>query len=294
MKARFIINPVAGKKNRVRQVTDAVRDVFASEDGIFEIKVASRRGQAAELAKEAVEKGFEAVFACGGDGTMNEVASRLVGTNTALGIAPLGSGNGFAKALGIPDKLPTALSLLKKWKIRGIDAGKICGRYFFSTAGCGFDAHLSAKYNMGALSSMVRGVLPYYPLALIEYMRYSPMQVTIQSGNLSSCMTPLILTAANTGIYGGGAVVAPCAEPDDGLLDLCIVPYAGFAKTLRFGAHLLSGSISGADGFETLRSERFEILRNGVSYVHADGEPFEWGGRVSISVERRRLKVLAT
>lgn len=293
MKVRFIINPVAGKKNRVRQVTDAVRDVFASEDGIFEIRVASARGQAAALAKEAVEKGFEAVFACGGDGTINEVASRLVGTNTALGIVPLGSGNGFARALGIPDKLDAALSLLKKWNIRGIDVGKICGRHFFSTAGCGFDAHLSAKYNMGALSRMVRGVLPYYPLALFEYMRYSPMPVTIQSGNFSSCMTPLMLTAANTGIYGGAAVIAPGAEPDDGLLDLCIVPYAGFAKALRFGAHLLSGNISGVDGFEMLRGDKFEILRNGVSYVHADGEPFEWGGRISISVERRRLKVLA-
>ncbi|MBI5562182.1 MAG: diacylglycerol kinase family lipid kinase [Deltaproteobacteria bacterium] len=292
MKIRFIVNPAAGGANRVREVEEAVRRVFGEEDGIFEVRSTKARGMAGELALDAVRKGYEFVFACGGDGTINETATPLVGTNTVLGIVPAGSGNGFARALEIPSGMDSALRLVKTGRARAMDVGVICGRYFFSTAGCGFDAHLSKSYNSGGLSSLMRGMLPYYPLALWEYLWYRPSPVTVNIENYRSTVTPFLLTAANTSRYGGGAVIAPDAIPDDGKIDLCIVPKTGFFSAVSLASKLLSGRVGEWRGFESIRAERVEIQR-GAGTVHADGEPFDWNGDIQISVMRRKLRVLA-
>lgn len=291
MKIRFIVNPAAGGADRVGEIEEAVRKVFGPDDGIFEVRSIKARGQAGELSQDAVKKGYEIVFACGGDGTVNEIATPLVGTDTVLGIVPVGCGNGFARALSIPEDIEGALRLAKTPQARDIDVGVVCGRYFFSTAGCGFDAHLSKSYNSGGFSSLMRGMLPYYPLALWEYLWYRPAPATINIENFRSTVTPFLLTAANTSRYGGGAIIAPDAIPDDGMLDLCIVPKTGFFSAVALASKLLSGRVAEFKGFESIRAERIEIHK-GAGSVHADGEPFDWDGDIQISVMRRQLKVL--
>ncbi|MBI5886913.1 MAG: diacylglycerol kinase family lipid kinase [Deltaproteobacteria bacterium] len=292
MKIRFIINPAAGGADRVRRIEEAVGMVFGDDDGIFEVRSTRARGHAGELAADAVKKGYEFVFACGGDGTINETATPLVGTGTVLGIIPGGSGNGFAKALGLPEDIEAAMRLVKTGSPRPIDVGVICNRYFFSTAGCGFDAHLSKSYNSGGISTIMRGMLPYYPLALWEYIRYRPAPVTVNISNFRSTVTPFLLTAANTSRYGAGAIIAPDAIPDDGMLDLCIVPKTGFFSALSLASKLLSGRVTEFKGFESIRAEKIEIQK-GAGAVHADGEPFDWSGDIEISVMRRMINVLA-
>ncbi|MBI5970538.1 MAG: diacylglycerol kinase family lipid kinase [Deltaproteobacteria bacterium] len=292
MKVRIIINPVSGGRNRVEEIAGAVKRLSCAVDGIFEIKVTKTKGGASEISRDAVRRGYEVVFACGGDGTLNEAAGPLVGTATALGIVPIGSGNGLAMALNIPNGVEAAIGLLKDYKIREIDAGVICGRYFFSTAGCGFDAHLSRAYNGGFVSSKMRGLLPYYPAALWEYLWYKAKSSTVKIGNYNEQFFPFLLTAANTGYFGGNALIAPDAVPDDGLVDICIVPQPGFFKAVKLGARLMNGTIDGHEGFRTFRTDEVDIYREGPSMVHADGEPFEWGGVIPIKVLRRQLKVL--
>lgn len=292
MKIRFIVNPAAGGTSRVRQIEDAVRVVFGGDDGIFEVRSTNARNHAAELSIDAIKKGYEYVFACGGDGTINEVATPLVGTKSALGIIPGGSGNGFAKALGIPDDIEGAMRLVKTVSTRKLDVGVICGRYFFSTAGCGFDACLSKSYNSGGISKVMRGVLPYYPLALWEYLRYRPAPVTVNIANFKHTVMPFLLTAANTSRYGAGAIIAPDAIPDDGMLDLCIVPKTGFFDAISLASKLLSGRVTEFKGFESIRADKIEIQK-GAGPVHADGESFDWSGDIEITVMRRKLNVLA-
>lgn len=293
MKIRFIVNPAAGGTSRVRRIEDALRNVFGDDDGIFEVHSTKGRGHAAELSIDAVAKGYEYVFACGGDGTINEVATPLVGTKTALGIIPAGSGNGFARALGIPEDAEGAMRLVKTASARKFDVGVICGRYFFSTAGCGFDAHLSKSYNSGGISKLLRGVLPYYPLALWEYIGYRPDAVTVNIANFKHTVTPFLLTAANTSRYGAGAIIAPDAIPDDGMLDLCIVPKTGFFDAISLASKLLSGRVTEFKGFESIRAEKIEIQK-GAGPVHVDGEPFDWSGDIEISVMRHKINVLAS
>lgn len=294
MKVRFIINPAAGplRSRRAGKVTDAVRRQLGGVEGVFDIKVAGGKESAGSLSKEAVDKGYEVVFACGGDGTINDVASRLVGRATALGVIPGGSGNGFAMSLGIPGDLDRAVGLVRHGKVREIDTGVICGRYFFSTAGCGFDAHLSRRYNEGALSRKLRGLMPYFPIAMVEFFRYRAEPVVIRTASATINAVPFLLTAANTERYGGGAIIAPGALPDDGLLDVCIVSDAGVLNAPSIAARLFSGKIDRFKGFERVRTDTVEISGRGSTVLHADGEPFEWTGDVSISVLPRSLRVL--
>jgi YegS/Rv2252/BmrU family lipid kinase len=279
-------------RDRVATVTEAIRKVLAEEVGIFEIKVTRGKGGAELYSRDAVTRGFDAVFACGGDGTVNEVATPLVDTSTALGIIPFGSGNGLARTLNIPEDPPEAIALLKRFRVRAIDVGVVCDRYFFGTAGFGFDAHLSKKYNEGALASRVRGIMPYFPLAIKEFYRYEREPVVVKIGNNSIRVVPFLLTIANIERYGGDAIIAPGALPDDGQLDLCIVPEIGIADTYALATKLLNGGIESVKGFRHVRAESFEIDRDKATLVHVDGEPFEWQGNIRVKVLHRKLKVL--
>lgn len=292
MKVLFIINPAAGGLKSGRNLIEAIRNTLRCEERDFEIEVPPSRESARELSNVAVREGYDAVFACGGDGTINDVASGLVATDTALGIIPAGSGNGLGKSLGIPEDPGAAVRLLKDFRTRKIDVGTMCGRYFFATAGCGFDAHLGKVYNEGALSRRFRGMLPYYFLAVREFFRYKPRPVTIRAGSLSKTVEPLIITAANTDRYGGKAIIAPGALPDDGLLDVSIIPKIGITRVPGLAIRLLSGNINEFKGFERIRADKIEIRGCNTTIVHVDGEPFEWEGDILISVLPGRLGVL--
>lgn len=292
MQALFIINPIAGGANRTKKITDSVRDVLGAEEGIFEIRAAKARGDAGELAAEAVKRGYDAVIACGGDGTVNEVASRLVGTPTVLGVVPCGTGNGFARALGIPRGFDAAMKVIKNRAVREIDAGVICGRYFFATSGAGFDAHLSKVYNEHKLISKVRGVAPYVPLSMMEFYKYRPVETVIKIDDDYARLKPFILTFANTDRYASKFVIAPGAEPDDGFLDVCMVPHTGLKDALVLAARLFKGNISGARGYRRVKAARVEIACDTTTLLHADGEPFEHTGTVTVETLHKKLRVL--
>jgi YegS/Rv2252/BmrU family lipid kinase len=293
LKVRFIINPVAGSSGRSKLVAEIVREVLGGEDGIFEVKATNGAGSAGTLAREAVEKGYEFVFACGGDGTINDVASQLVGSSSTLGIIPAGSGNALARELRIPSDPLAAIGLLKTGHVRDIDVGRACGRYFFTTAGFAFEALLSKRYNEGGLAKKVRGIAPYYVLGLLEYLRFRPEDVELIVDGKSIGAAPLILTAANTGQWGGGAFIAPGASVDDGLLDFCVIPRAGILKTIALWRRLMKGSIEGYEGFRRVRGKEALIRGRKATFVQVDGEPFEFCGEISISVLPKALRVLA-
>ncbi len=292
MKVRFIVNPTAGGLSRVEELTNSIRRVLGAEDGFFEIKVTTGKGVADIYVREAMRDHYDIIVACGGDGTVNEVASALVGSNAKLGVIPYGSGNALALALGIPLESDAAIAKIKEGKCIEIDAGVLCNRYFFSTAGFGFDALLAKKYNDGALSSKVRGILPYVPIAVKEFYRYKPESVEVVIGNRHIEVVPFILTVANVDRFGGNAIIAPDAKPNDGLLDLVIVPEVGLKNSYKLTNKLMTGKIDSFTGYQCVRAEKIEVRRESSAMVHADGEPFEWQGNILVNVERSALKIL--
>jgi YegS/Rv2252/BmrU family lipid kinase len=289
LKIRFIVNPVAGTSNMVEEIFGAVRKVFASVRGIFEVRVTKGAGDAFKLSEEACRKDYETVFACGGDGTINEVASAIVNSQTTLGIIPGGSGNGLARALSIPSDIELAMALPLRGRVRGVDVGVVNEGHFFSTAGFGFDAVVSKSYNEKSVSR--RGILPYVPIALREFLRYTPESTLIKWNEKFMRVFPFLLTAANTDQYGGDCVIAPGAVPDDGLLDLCILQDVGFFGAVMYALRLFKGNIDRVKKFKRIRTASIEIIRKRPGPVHLDGEPFQGGEKIKVGVMPRALRV---
>jgi YegS/Rv2252/BmrU family lipid kinase len=290
MKVRFIVNPLLGGRNRAGEITEIVAKVFSTTRGVFEVRTAEKKGDCYLLSKEAADKGYSTVFACGGDGTVNEVASALVNTDTVLGVVPSGSGNALARALGIPFDSVEALSLPLGGHTKKIDVGRADDRFFFSTAGAGLDAVISKIYADRMKDGRKRGIMAYLPISLTGYLSYRVHSVLIKCDETYMRVNPLFITVANTAEYGAGAVIAPGATPDDGLFDVCIVEKRGFLNALRVARRLFGGDIRTLKNFRMQRAKRVELAGTG-GVIQLDGEPLECAEPVILSVLPEALKV---
>ncbi len=293
MRVLFIVNPRAGgRSGSLALVYDVVRKVFGREEGFFRIKETEGPGHAAALAEEALQRGFEYVVACGGDATVNEAASVLVGTPVVFGIIPLGKANSLARALKIPLEPEAAAALIKGRTVRGVDAGVFCGRFFFASAGFGLDAGFVKKYSQRFFASRPREFCTRHPGAIREFLRFKGEDLSIKVDNALVKVRSLSLTASNVENYGGPALMAPGADPSDGLIELSIMPAIGPLSVPGVWKKLLGGTITSLKGFRAIRGREFLITRAGESAAHVDGESFEWRGDIKISSVQRGLKVL--
>jgi diacylglycerol kinase (ATP) len=208
------------------------------------------------------------VVAVGGDGTVNEVGRGLLGTNTALGIVPRGSGNGLARHLRIPLALPAAVQRVCRPGFQRIDVGHINGHAFFCTAGLGFDAHVSKCFAVAG----TRGLSTYVKVALREYRTYRPTPVEVHFNNQTLQTDCYVLAFANAAQYGNNAYIAPLADIRDGLLDLCLIDSLPVLRAARVGLALALGNLpaSGAAVFHTSRHIRVHTAA--PLGFHVDGD----------------------
>jgi len=241
------------------------------------------------LAREAVVEGFDLVVAVGGDGTVNEVVCGLANSGVPLGIVPAGSGNGLAREFGIPMKMKEACRTLIQGRTRVVDVGKIENRFFLGTAGVGYDA-LTVRIFEEKWGSR-RGLLPYFHVAFTGFLEYKAHQVTLKFNDHQITVLPLLVTAANTTQFGGGAVIAPQARPDDGLLDICIIHDLSFLKAFFHWPKLFSGRIDRLPQWEVYRTDSLEISSDFPLPVHVDGEPIAESTHVHIKLLPGALQI---
>ncbi len=292
MKVLFIVNPASGGKDRTGAVTDAVRKVFKDANGLFIVKTAKGPGHARALSEEAVRRKFSAVFACGGDGTVNEAATPLVKTPLVLGIVPLGKGNTLARSLKIPAGIEEPLRLMNRGKVRRVDTGIFCDRYFFAMAGFGLETVFLKKYKKLFFARKAKEFLARHPGAFKEFLKHGEEELSITVDNAFLKVKSLTLTASNTEYYGGPAIMAPGATPFDGNIHLCILPGVKALKVPDISQRLFNGTIEGLKGYRRVKGKRVEIKRGHITDCHVDGEPFEWIGDITIRVVQKRLRVL--
>ncbi len=285
-KLRFIINPIAGFRRDKSDIVHLIHACF-NETG-FEIAMTSAPGDATHLAREAAELNYRAVIAVGGDGTVNEVASGLVGTDTALGVIPRGSGNGLARGLAIPIQPKHALAVIQHGGIKSIDVGSAAHRYFFAVTGVGFDARVGMKFSHATW----RGPLPYFMIAAREFVSYHPEALKVKLNEQQLELAPFLLTIANTQQYGNGAVIAPHAKPDDGILEMCIVDPLSVWNVMVHAPKLFTGTIDRASIISYRHVTTLEIEKPGTILFHVDGEPQTCSERLKISILPHALKVL--
>ncbi len=288
-KILVVANPISGK-NRTRQKTiDFVSGYVREHCETMTVQLTSGRGDATALARNAVSSGYDLVVAIGGDGTVNEVATGLVHTEVPMAVIPAGSGNGFARSLGIPMAVEQASSSLLRSRVTAIDVGKLNERLFFMIAGVGFDAAVGKSFE----EYHRRGPFAYFYLAAREFFRYRPQSMSICINGKTSTSTPFMVAVANAQQYGNDARIAPKARMNDGLLNVVIIHslslYGVFAVTPR----LFWGNIENLSNVSTYETDAISIQRDRGSFVNIDGEVCEEETELRINILPRALKVLA-
>ena len=283
----FVVNPISGGKKKKgfekRVMADLNLDLYETKFAFTESP-----GHANELASQAVADQTDVVVAVGGDGTINEIASALNGTDTALGIIPEGSGNGLALYLGIPLNERAAIRRLNRFEHMTIDSGMINGLSFFNMAGIGFDASVSDRF----ANDNIRGPIGYLKAVLSEISTYKPKRYTLDIDGTAIEREAFMVSVANSPQYGNNAYVAPQASVTDGLLDVCIIHKFPLYTIPMMLFHLFNKTADQSEYVEIIPGKHIRILRETADAVHVDGEPKEMGPVLEITVNPGTLRIV--
>ena len=288
-RAVAIVNPRAGVIARAAMA--AMRSAGGRWQGM-EVWPTERRGHAGDLAAQAVREGREIVIACGGDGTVNEIGGVLMDTPVALGLVPAGSGNGLGRALGISRNPVRALRSLATAVPRGMDVGMVNGRPFFNVAGAGFDAAVGHAYDIHGQRGGRRGLLGYFRVGLTTAWGYRCEEFRLDVGGNASASRFLVVAFANGQQYGGGALIAPQARLDDGLLDVVAIEDAPLAEMMWYVPLMPIGRIAAYHRYQRTAASHAVLTGSAPIVFHRDGEPEPPAERLEVTVRPRALKVL--
>jgi YegS/Rv2252/BmrU family lipid kinase len=286
-KVAFIINPKSGTKNK-RELPDMILNSMDPEKFITEIVYTESAGHAPVLALDLIKKGYTRIVAVGGDGTVNEVARSIAGTHAALGIIPCGSGNGLARFLNIPLKTKDAIELISTGIVTQIDHGLINGKSFFCTCGVGFDAHIGNKF----ANSKKRGFYTYIKETISSFFNYNSKKYKIKVDGKKVKTRAFLITIANAGQWGNDVYIAPKADIQDGLLDICIVNHFPKYKAILLGFKIFNRTIDQSRYVTTIKGKSVTIKRKKKGEVHLDGEPDVMGKKLKIEVIPKGLNVI--
>lgn len=283
----FIVNPVWGPKTKNR-ITKLIRELLNKELFSPTVVVTEYAGHATQLAQQFALEGYYAVIAVGGDGTINEVGKGLCGTNTALGIIPNGSGNGFARHLEISTRMNRAVEMLNNSEVISVDYCTVNDIPFFSTFGVGFDALVAQDF-----SNTSRGLKGYIESILKDIFQYKPEQYHLQGEGIDLTTSAFLINFANASQWGYDACIAPKASLQDGWMDVAIVSEFPLTKAPELAWQLFTKSIDENHYMHTIRAKEIMLEReNDSSPVHIDGTPTQMAKDLHIKIVEDGLKVL--
>jgi YegS/Rv2252/BmrU family lipid kinase len=294
VKTVVVINPISGTGGRpeiARQRAELAARLLerARVDG--EIFVTEGPGHARDLARSAIAHGARRVLAWGGDGTINEIGSALAFTDAALGVIPSGSGNGLARELQIPFDPAAAFDIALGADERVVDAGELDGRFFVNIAGVGLDARVAHQFAMHGL--VRRGFVRYVQITSRELLSYKPADHAVIVDGEPHHVRAWVIAIANSRQYGNGAIIAPQARLDDGLLDVVVVQHRPLAATLWHIPRVFAGTVDQVPGVTIRRGRDIEVSSTHPVVYHVDGEPYLGAETVRARVQARALRVCA-
>ncbi|MFN3939554.1 MAG: diacylglycerol/lipid kinase family protein [Chitinophagales bacterium] len=286
-KVLFIINPVAGvkRKNKIPRLIKKYLD-----HSLFEHRIiyTQRRGHATELAKRAAAEKYDIVAVAGGDGSVNEAASGLMHTETALLILPYGSGNGLARHLHYSMHISRTIKRLRNHKVKHIDACVVNNHYFFSLVGIGFDAFVAKVFDR----ERTRGFITYAWAAVKSLWTYQTYSYRLTCDGMVKTGEAFIINLCNSNQYGYNIKIAPDAKLDDGWIDVVII-----RKIQKWRAILLvfqvMWNLPGKENcMEYLRGKSIHIETNHYTYLQVDGETLHKAKEFTTQIFTSALKVV--
>lgn len=268
MKLTILLNPAAGRGKARRALGDALE--VLRRGGIDpDVRESRDSENLIELARRAARENPDVVVSAGGDGTHHCVLNGLFGSEIPLGLIPLGTGNDFAAAFGIPADPRAAAAILLEGRTRQVDVARVGPTVYGCVAGVGFDSVVTRFANEHA--RRVHGRLAYIWAILRCLTRYRAEPLELRSDVRDYSGAVVFAVVGNHSTYGGGVKIAPHARMEDGLLDVCIVPRMGFLELLRWiprayrGEHLAHPRIVyfQAKHISLASSSRLELFGDG-------------------------------
>lgn len=282
----FIVNPISGTKAKSR-VAKLIRELLDTQQFAPTVVVTEYAGHATQLAQQFAMQDYYAVVAVGGDGTVNEVACGLIGTNTALGIIPNGSGNGFARHLDISTRMNRAIEMLNSSEVINVDYGLVNDIPFFSTFGVGFDAVVAHDF-----ADSNRGFKGYVQSIFKDLFQYKPETYHLAGEGFDMDSKAFLINFANAGQWGYDAYIAPKASVQDGLLDVAIVTEFPMTAAPGLALSLFTKDIDENLHMNTIRTKQMTLTRNSEGPAHIDGTPTTLPPQLHVRIVEDGLKVL--
>lgn len=278
-KVCLIFNPISGLSmkgiTRFHPLEDII-EVFSRERISITIKTTARTGDGTRLTQESVHQGYSHIIACGGDGTINEVVNGIVDTNVVMGIIPLGTENILAKSMDVPLDTKQACRHFFEASEKIWDVGVANGRHFLMMSGVGLDARVvhemepALKKIMGSLGFILKGA---QMLFLDNDKKGTKVKIRFLDKNITYESPVWLVVVGNIAYYGGGVKLALKAIPDDGALDVIVIPFSDDAVDIATRvlevfteSHLDWGELP------YFTSSEFEITTDPPSYCQIDGE----------------------
>ena len=284
MKALFLVNERTGKK-RSFDVSDVIRRSCLWQ---HEVQACGEKDELPSIVARAEAEGFDVIVAVGGDGTVHETAKHLIGRNLALGILPTGSGNGFARHIGLPLDAALAIDACRAGRVVTIDTAEVNGMPFLGVMGVGFDALIADRF----ASSDVRGLETYVREGVFAFTHFKADDYELEANGETLSRRAFVVAVANSGQYGNNARIAPLASLTDGLLDVVVVEETTIIGATLLLARLFNGTLDKASSVTTLRTSEVRIKRGGEGPAHLDGEPVTLPAELVVKVRPLSLRLL--
>lgn len=288
----FIINPIAGTAHK-EDIETQIENIIDTSLFDFTIKKTQYKGHGLSLAIEAVSNQFDIVVAVGGDGTVNEVASALVGTSVIFGIIPLGSGNGLARHLSIPVQIDKAIELInmyhKEYKL--IDVGKINEYFFFSVAGIGYEAKVAHDFNLRT----ERGFKGYLKQIIKNYFKYNSDDYIIHYEEKKIEKKSFFITFGNSSQWGYNIKIQPSASVKDGKINMLMCKKPNLLEVGYGVIELFLSRIEKSKLLETLLVNKVHIYSKNQNnmYLHIDGDAVEPVKSINVELLSKKLRIIA-
>ena len=268
----FILNPNAGM-GAPKKKWPIIKNILKEKNMSGKVIVTKTHNQAITIAKDYSEDGFENIVAIGGDGTLSEVLNGVQQSsnksNVNIGLIPLGSGNDFAKGIGLSNDIEENIERIRIGQTVKYDIGKIEDRYFINSLGVGFDALVSANANK---IKKLRG-MPKYLLAVMKTLKnLKPYAVDIKIRNYSVKKEILLISIGNSNLTGGGFKLSPFAKPDDKIFDITIIDSLSKLKVFSLLPKAITGKHLSHKAVTSIQSDHIEIESNSPLPVYMDGE----------------------
>ena len=284
----FIVNPKSGKKRLdIPRFEQSIKRYFPEG----RLLLTQGPSHATQLARAAAQQSAQAVIAVGGDGTINEVAQGLVGTKTALGVIARGSGNGFARELGM--LLPPEKAVERLTKLHPVlcDVGRANGELFLNLAGVGIEAVIAWQF-MEQGKTGKRGMWPYFKMGVQTAFSYKPQCLCVTYDGKMTEQAPLTLVFANGRQYGSNFKIAPDASLTDGFLDMVTVKNGNKLKLLLAAPFFFTNKWRPFGLTDVSPVKHALIAKKGDIIYHIDGEPRKTQDKLEICIEPKSLYVL--